>query len=120
MSPTPDQFPLASALKSIVGEQIPDIVKGQPTALLDDVTPVTAELLKYWFQEDFVQLRPTNFHAGQRSAILHIIYAHEVLKAPNLEHLYRQIATDALLSGDTLGEVTRKQNDHPKYAAKMA
>ncbi|MGX5717964.1 DEAD/DEAH box helicase family protein [Arthrobacter sp. MAHUQ-56] len=115
-----DQFPLAQALEAIVGEQIPDIVKGQPTSLMDDVTPVTAELIKYWFQEDYVQLRPANFHAGQRAAILHIIYAHEVLKAPNLEYLYRQIATDALLSGDTLGEVTRKQNGHPKYAAKMA
>lgn len=120
MSAVQDHFPLASALEGIVGEQIPDIVKGQSTALMDEVTPVTAELLKYWFQDDYVQLRTANFHQGQRAAILHIIYAHEVLKAPNLEYLYRQIATEALLTGDTLGEVTRKQNDHPKYAAKMA
>ncbi|MHA7268392.1 DEAD/DEAH box helicase family protein [Arthrobacter sp. HLT1-20] len=120
MSTVVDSFPLASALGRIIGEQIPDIVEGLPTALMDEVTPVTAELLKFWFQDDFVQLRPVNFHDGQRAAILHIIYAHEVLKAPNLENLYRQIATDALLGGDTLGEVTRKQNNHPKYAAKMA
>lgn len=120
MSAIRDNFPLATALDKIVGEQIPDIVKGQPTALMDEVTPVTAELLKYWFQDDYVLLRPVNFHEGQRAAILNIIYAHEVLKAPNLEYLYRQIATEALLGGDTLREVTRTQNDHPKYAAKMA
>ncbi|WP_024365326.1 DEAD/DEAH box helicase family protein [Arthrobacter sp. TB 26] len=120
MSVILDSFPLASALERIVGEQTPDIVKGQPTALMNEVTPITAELLRYWFQDDYVQLRPANFHAGQRAAILHIIYAHEVLKAPNLENLYRQIAPEALLSGDTVAEVTRKQNEHPKYAAKMA
>ncbi|WP_223308884.1 DEAD/DEAH box helicase family protein [Glutamicibacter nicotianae] len=115
-----DNFPLASALEKVVGEQIPDIVQGQPTALMTEVTPVTAELIKYWFQADYAQFRSANFHEGQRAAILHIIYAHEVLKAPNLENLYRAIASEALLSGDTLGEVTRKENGHPKYAAKMA
>jgi type III restriction enzyme len=120
MSVERDNFPLATALERIVGGQIPDLVQGQPTALMDEVTPVTSELLKYWFQDDYVQLRSSNFHAGQRAAILHIIYAHEVLNAPNLEYLYREIATEALLGGDTLGEVTRKQNSHPKYAAKMA
>ncbi|MBG6190097.1 type III restriction enzyme [Arthrobacter sp. CAN_A212] len=120
MSKEADNFPLATALERIISEQIPDIVKGQPTALMSEVTPVTAELLKYWFQDDYVQLRSMNFHEGQRAAILHIIYAHEVANAPNLEHLYRTFASEALLGGGTLGEVTRPQNDHPKYAAKMA
>lgn len=120
MSTTQDKFPLATALDRIVGEQIPDILKGETTALMDEVTPVTAELLKFWFQDDYTSLRHVNFHEGQRSAVLNIIYAHEVMQAPNLETLYRALATEALLSGDTLGEVTRKQNDHPKYAAKMA
>lgn len=113
-------FPLAKALSQIIDDQIPDIVKGQPTVLMEEVTPVTAELLKYWFQDDFVQLRSMNFHPGQRAAILHIIYAHEVLKATTLDDLYRKLAPDSLLDGDTLGEVTRDQNQHPKYAAKMA
>lgn len=120
MSSNGDLFPLATALSRIIDDQIPDIVKGQHTALMDEVTPVTAELLKYWFQDDFVQLRTMNFHPGQRAAILHIIYAHEVLKATTLDGLYRQLASDSLLNGDTLGEVTRDQNQHPKYAAKMA
>lgn len=113
-------FPLATGIHKVVGEQIADIVKGQPTALMDEVTPVTAELLKFWFQDDYARLRTANFHDGQRDAILHIIYAHEVLNAPNLEALYRDIATEALLDGDVLGEVTRSAHNHPKYAAKMA
>ncbi|MDP9984564.1 type III restriction enzyme [Pseudarthrobacter oxydans] len=113
-------FPLATALRQIVGDQVADIVQGQPTALMEEVTPVTAELLKFWFQADYVRLRNVNFHEGQRDAILHIIYAHEVLKAPNLEALYREIATEALLDGETLGDVSRSSNNHPKYAAKMA
>ncbi|GHG41695.1 hypothetical protein GCM10012320_04310 [Sinomonas cellulolyticus] len=113
-------FPLACGLRKAVGDQIADIVQGEPTALMDEVTPVTAELLKFWFQDDYVRLRTANFHDGQREAILHIIYAHEILKAPNLETLYREIATEALLDGDVLGEVTRGAHNHPKYAAKMA
>ncbi|NHW45953.1 DEAD/DEAH box helicase family protein [Paenarthrobacter sp. MSM-2-10-13] len=116
----PGNFPLAVALRDVVGSQIADIAQGQPTALMDEVTPVTAELLKFWFQDDYVRLRNVNFHDGQREAILHVIYAHEVLKAPNLAALYRELATEALLDGDILGDVTRPSNNHPKYAAKMA
>ncbi|MDB5243416.1 MAG: restriction endonuclease subunit, partial [Spirosoma sp.] len=115
-----ETFPLATTLQKIVGDQLADIVQGQSTAMMDEVTPVTAELLKFWFQDDYVRLRRVNFHEGQRDAILHMIYAHEVLNAPNLEALYRQIATEALLDGETLGDVTRSSNSHPKYAAKMA
>jgi len=118
MSDTP--FPLAEAIASIVDPQVPDIFQGQPTALMEQVTPVTAELLRFWFQRDFVDFRSRNFHEGQRSAILAIIYAHEVVQAPDLEALYREIAGEALLDGDTLGEVGRTENTHPKYAAKMA
>ncbi|WP_032389484.1 DEAD/DEAH box helicase family protein [Rhodococcoides fascians] len=120
MSASNHQFPLATALKRILDSQIPDLVKGQSTALLDEVTPVTAELLKFWFGEDYCIQRDLNFHSGQRAAILHIIYAHEVIKSNTLEGLYRQLAADSLLEGGTLGEVTRRQNKHPKYAAKMA
>ena len=42
--------------------------------LLTQVTPVTAELLKYWFSEEYCSLRRQNFHEGQRQAILNIIY----------------------------------------------
>ena len=113
-------FPLAEAISRAVDPQIADIVSGLPTELLDQVTPTTAELIRFWFQQDFCDVRLRNFHVGQRAAILHIIYAHEVLHASNLENLYRELAPQSLLDGDTLGEVGRPENGHPKYAAKMA
>ena len=34
--------------------------------LLEQVTPTTQELLKYWFSEEYCSLRNQNFHDGQR------------------------------------------------------
>lgn len=115
-----EQFPLATAIAKIIDPQIPDIRQGQSTALLSEVTDVTAELIRFWFEDDFCALREQNFHAGQQSAILSIIYAHEVVNADNLDSLYRSVASEALLEGETLGEVGRPENQYPKYAAKMA
>ena len=113
-------FPLAKGLSAVVDPQIPGIVDGTGSELLDQVTPVTAELLRFWFQQDYCELRELNFHAGQRAAILHIIYAHEVLGTTRLRDLYETVAPEAMLEGGVLGEVTRDRHDHPKYAAKMA
>lgn len=113
-------FPLAKGLDKIVAPQIPGIVNGEGAELLDQVTPITAELLRFWFQQDYVDLRDLNFHAGQRQAILNIIYAHEVLKTKRLRDLYAEVAVEAMLDGGVLGEVTRDRHDHPQYAAKMA
>ena len=115
-----DLFPLATGLRKLVDDQIPAIVNGELTELLEQVTPVTAELIKFWFQSDYCALRWLNFHEGQRAAILHIIYAHEVLHARNLRDLYQAVAPEALLEGGVLGEVSRPLHQHPKYAAKMA
>lgn len=113
-------FPLAKGLSTVVDPLIPGIVDGTGSKLLDQVTPVTAELLRFWFQQDYCDLRELNFHAGQRAAILHIIYAHEVLGTTRLRDLYEAVAPEAMLEGGVLGEVTRDRHDHPKYAAKMA
>jgi len=113
-------FPLAKGLSAVVDPLIPGIVDGSGSKLLDQVTPVTAELLRFWFQQDYCELRELNFHAGQRAAILHIIYAHEVLGTTRLRDLYETVAPEAMLEGGVLGEVTRDRHDHPKYAAKMA
>lgn len=113
-------FPLAKGLSAVVDPLIPGIVDGTGSELLDQVTPVTAELLRFWFQQDYCELRELNFHAGQRAAILHIIYAHEVLGTTRLRDLYEAVASEAMLEGGVLGEVTRDRHDHPKYAAKMA
>ena len=115
-----DHFPLATGLAKLVNPQIDALVNGDHTEILERVTPVTAELLKFWFQQDYCDTRFLNFHVGQRSAILHIIYAHEVLGARTLLDLYKDVAGDALLETGYLGEVSRERNKHPKYAAKMA
>lgn len=113
-------FPLARGLSAVVDPLIPGIVDGSGSELLERVTPATAELLRYWFQQDYCELRELNFHAGQRSAILNIIYAHEVLGTTRLRDLYEAVAAEAMLEGGVLGEVTRQRHDFPKYAAKMA
>ena len=46
--------------------------------LLEQVTPLTRELLQHWFCEPFTQERMVNFHIGQRQAILNTIYLHEI------------------------------------------
>ncbi|MDN8622476.1 DEAD/DEAH box helicase family protein [Corynebacterium sanguinis] len=113
-------FPLAKGLSAVVDPLIPGIVDGTGSKMLDQVTPVTAELLRFWFQQDYCELRELNFHAGQRAAIIHIIYAHEVLGTTRLRDLYEAVAPEAMLEGGVLGEVTRDRHDHPKCAAKMA
>jgi type III restriction enzyme len=117
---SPDLFPLATGISSRITPQIDGLVRAQQIELMTEVTPVTAELLKYWFEQDYCDLRSLNFHEGQRSAILHIIYAHEVLRTRRLRDLYEAVAPEALLDGGTLSQVTRPLHDHPKYAAKMA
>jgi type III restriction enzyme len=88
--------------------------------LLDLVTPTTAELLKWWFQADYCAMRSFNFHAGQRQAILNVIYAHEVLGVTSLRGLYEQVAPEDLLEGGRLLEVDQAKHRHPKYCLKMA
>jgi len=89
--------------------------------ILEQVTPTTAELLKWWFQADFCENRAFNFHSGQRQAILNTIYAHEVLGAKTLKALYVQVAPDELLADkDLLNELSQPKHAHPKYCLKMA
>ena len=69
-------FPLAAGIRSVIEPQIPGLVDGTGAEILEQVTPTTAELLKFWFQQDYCDTRFQNFHAGQRLAVLSIIYAH--------------------------------------------
>ena len=84
------------------------------------VTPVTAELLRWWFGDEACQSRSVNFHPGQRQAILNVIVAHEVLASADLKDLYQQVCADALLEGTRLADVAQGKNGHPKYCLKMA
>ena len=87
--------------------------------LLDQVTPTTQELLKFWFSEEYCSLRNRNFHAGQRQAILNIVYLHEVLKAKNVLGYYERLMPDMMAFSD-LGTLNQQKYQMPKYAVKMA
>ncbi|MEI6193617.1 MAG: DEAD/DEAH box helicase family protein [Verrucomicrobiota bacterium] len=86
--------------------------------ILEKVTPVTADLLRWWFQQDCCDTRSVNFHDGQRQALLHTIYAHEILQPATLVDLYQKLTAEDLLTARRLEEVT--QSRHPKYCLKMA
>ena len=87
--------------------------------LLEQVTPTTQELLKFWFSEEYCSLRNRNFHAGQRQAILNIVYLHEVLKAKNVLEYYERLMPDMMAFSD-LGTLNQQKYQMPKYAVKMA
>jgi type III restriction enzyme len=114
-----DQLVLAKALSKKT-EQLCVGLEHGIADIYDLVTPVTAELLRWWFGEDACQSRSFNFHAGQRQAILNVIVAHEVLASPDLVDLYKQVCADALLQGNRLSEIAQGKNAHPKYCLKMA
>ncbi len=120
MSVVQDTFPLAEEISRRLADASADLELGVPNALVDAVTPVTSELLRWWFQQDNCDNRDINFHRGQRDAILAVIYAHEVLGVTSLMDLYEKVRPDALLQPGMLGEVSARGNQHPKYAAKMA
>jgi len=87
--------------------------------LLEQVTPTTQELLKFWFSEEYCSLRNRNFHAGQRQAILNIVYLHEVLNAKNVLEYYEQLMPDMMALSD-LATLNQQKYQMPKYAVKMA
>ena len=114
-----DVLPLAKALTRRTQQLCLGLEQGIAD-LYELVTPVTAELLRWWFGNDACQSRSLNFHPGQKQAILNAIVAHEVLDSPDLTDLYRQVCADALLEGELLAEVTQPKHGHPKYCLKMA
>jgi type III restriction enzyme len=119
MTASDNQFALARALTVRTGQLCVGLEQGAAD-ILDLVTPVTGELLRWWFGEDACQSRAFNFHAGQRQAILNVIVAHEVLDSPDLTDLYRQVCADALLEDDRLAAIGQDKYAHPKYCLKMA
>lgn len=88
--------------------------------MMDNVTPITRELLKYWFSEEYCSLRSMNFHKGQRQAILNIIYLHEVMDVKNVLNVYEQLDDGDLLPMADLESLAKDKYQMPKYAVKMA
>lgn len=88
-------------------------------SFLQKVTPVTQDLLRYWFNSAFCDTRYINFHKGQKQAILNAIYCHEVLKTDSILSMYQQASQD-LLTPDFFNYITADKFQHPKYCVKMA
>ena len=87
--------------------------------IMEQVTPTTQELLKFWFSEEYCSLRNRNFHVGQRQAILNIVYLHEVMGVRNVLEYYEQLTPDLMPLVD-LSALSQKKYQMPKYAVKMA
>jgi len=104
---------LAKRLSDIVNEA------WESGEMLDSVTPVTQDLLKYWFSEEHCSLRNRNFHAGQRQAILNIVYLHEIMGVKNVLENYEKVCSDLMPMLD-LGTLAQAKYQMPKYAVKMA
>ena len=128
MTPIDNPLALSTALTAHTRQLCLGLESGAAD-MLEQVTPTTAELLRWWFGEEMVATRGglgggLNFHAGQKQAILNAIVAHEVLGAGQarwgLLDLYKAVAPEALLVGTRLAEVSAPKHAHPKYAFKMA
>jgi type III restriction enzyme len=94
-------------------------------------SPVTQDLLRFWFAEPFCDARSINFHEGQRQAILNTIYAHEVLKAESVFDMYSVVENPpspsfakggmrGFLAQMDLTSLRKDKFSHPKYCIKMA
>jgi len=75
MAETNPQLALAAALTRRTEQLCIGLEQGIAD-IYELVTPVTAELLRWWFGDDACQSRTFNFHPGQRQAILNVIAAH--------------------------------------------
>lgn len=115
-----EDFKLATALTKKVNESLPALVAGDQNELIDAVTPTTAELIKYWFEQTQCDTREANFHVGQRQAILNTIYAHEVVNQPDVAGLIGEVAPAVLLESEAAGMLSSESHRYPKYAEKMA
>ena len=89
------EFALANAITVATADATRDLSVGTPNTITDQVTPITAELLDWWFHEDNIATRDDigqpNFHPGQRDAIIAVIYAHEVLGTTSLSDIYDRL-----------------------------
>jgi len=117
--PIDEELPLAREISIRLADDARAIESGEPCALLDAVTPTTAELLRWWFDASLSAGRRDAFHEGQRDAILAIVYAHEVLGASTLRELYERLAPSSLTAARR-DELAHERHGHPKYAAKLA
>lgn len=84
------------------------------------VSPITEDLLNYWFSPAFCDNRTINFHSGQRQAILNAIYCHEILAVEGVLDMYQKVCVNGELNVNFLEEISEEEYLHPKYCVKMA
>ena len=81
-----------------------------------DITPITRELLEYWFNAEIHE--ELRFHLSQKRAIEALVYCYEILGAPTPGELFD------LFGGEELGgeglEKELEKMAFPRFAIKMA
>ncbi len=87
--------------------------------MLEHVSPITQDLLKFWFKEPHIETRYVNFHEGQKQSILNTIYLHEVMQIKSVKDIYENTAFELLAEMD-IAEFSKEKYNMPKYAIKMA
>lgn len=95
----------------------------QSGAFLEKVSPITADLLRFWFDENYVLQRGVNFHKGQKQAILNTVYCREILKTKSVLDIYAgvsQISQETLADDSLIYELQKSKTLFPKYCIKMA
>jgi type III restriction enzyme len=88
-------------------------------SFLESITPVTKDLLRYWFSPVYTDTRKINFHQGQKQAILNTIYVHEILKTDTVFDMYASV-NEAILSELDVNILNQDKYKYPKYCMKMA
>ena len=86
---------------------------------IQKVSPITQDLLRFWFSPAFCDERRINFHEGQKQAILNTIYCHEILRTTSVFDMYQQ-ASDHIMDDQFLNTIRSDKFAHPKYCVKMA
>jgi type III restriction enzyme len=88
-------------------------------SFINKVSPITQDLLRFWFSDPFSDARSVNFHEGQRRAILNTIYVYEVLKTESVFDMYTSVSNEITSEMD-LSYLNKDKFSHPKYCIKMA
>lgn len=102
-------------------KQLSDIVnqEWEQGTFIQKVSPITQDLLRFWFSPAFCDERQINFHEGQKQAILNTIYCHEILKTESVFNMY-QLASQEIMDDQFLHCIRSEKFAHPKYCIKMA
>ena len=90
---------------------------------LKNCSPITENLLQWWFGSEECESRDINFHLGQKQAILNIIYCHEILKSKDLMDLYRTVeaeSSEEFINDKMIDALSIDKYKSLKYCVKMA